>query len=163
MLCIPLLLTLPPGMVTVDPIRVQTQESTVRAKITDNRLKSLKATGKGYDVNDTELAGFAARVSAEGKSTCYSVRYRTPNGRRQRLKIGPVGVLSPAQARDLAQQALAEVIKGDDPQDIKKCLRGVKTLGEFVEEEYHFPVLSNHRKEARFESAGVIFATPACT
>ena len=115
----------------------------MKAKITNNLLKRLKTTGAGYDVNDTELPGFALRVSAEGKATSYSVRYRMPNGRRQRLKIGSSKVLTPQQARTQAQVALADATKGDDPQDIKKHLRGVKTLGRFVEEEYAPHVLAH--------------------
>lgn len=37
----------------------------MRAKITNNFLKKLKATGKGYDVNDPDLPRFALRVSTE--------------------------------------------------------------------------------------------------
>ncbi len=117
----------------------------MKARITHALLKSLKATGKGYDVNDTELPGFAVRVSAQGKPTCYSIRYRTPNGRRQRLKIGSARVLTPAQARDLAQQSLADVVKGEDPQDVKKRLRGIQTLGSFIETEYAPHVLALHK------------------
>ncbi len=109
----------------------------MKAKITNAMLKRLETTGKGYDINDTELPGFAVRVSAEGEPTSYCVRYRASNGRRQRLKIGSAQVLPPAQARELAQQALADVIKGgDDPQNIKKRLRGIQTLGAFIEKEY---------------------------
>lgn len=117
----------------------------MRAKITNSLIKSLKATGHGYDVNDTDLPGFAVRVSGEGKPTSYSVRYRTPNGRRQRLKLGSARVLTPAQARDLAQQALADVVKGEDPQSVKKRLRGIQTLGSFIEQEYTPNVLSFHK------------------
>ncbi len=108
----------------------------MKAKITQNLLRTLKETGKGYDVNDTELPGFAVRVSSEGKPTSYSVRYRTATGRRQRLKIGSAHVLSPAQARELAQEALADVTKGNDPQDVKRALRGGQTLGSFIDNEY---------------------------
>lgn len=108
----------------------------MQAKITSQFVKNLKATGKGYEVNDTEMPGFSLRVSAEGKPTSYSVRYRATNGRRQRMKVGSAKVLSPRHARDLAQQSLADVTKGEDPQDIRKRLRGIKTLGSFIEEDY---------------------------
>ena len=117
----------------------------MKTKITHRLLKSLKATGAGYDVNDTELPGFALRVSAEGKPTSYTVRYRTSNGRRQRLKIGTPSVLTPVQARDEARKALADVTRGDDPQNVKKRLRGIQTLGGFVEDEYAPNVLALHK------------------
>ena len=102
----------------------------MKAKITNKLLKTLKATGNGYDVHDTELPGFSLRVSAEGKATSYSVRYRTPGGRRQRLKVGSARVFSPIQARELARKRLADVAQGLDPQEMQKKLRGVQTLGE---------------------------------
>ncbi len=117
----------------------------MKAKITNSLLRALKATGAGYDVNDTELHGFALRISAQGTPTSYSVRYRTANGRRQRLKVGSALIVTPLQARELAQQALADVTKGDDPQDIKKRMRGVQTLGDFIESEYA-PQELVHRK-----------------
>ena len=117
----------------------------MRAKITAQLLKKLKATGKGYDVNDTELPGFGVRVSPEGVATSYSVRYRTASGRRQRLKIGSTKILTPRQARDLAQEALADATKGDDPQNIRKSLRGINTLGGFIEDEYAPQELASHK------------------
>ncbi len=67
----------------------------MKARITNAMLKQLVSTGEGYDINDTELPGFAVRVSAEGKPISYCVRYRASNGRRQRLKIGSAQVLPP--------------------------------------------------------------------
>lgn len=120
----------------------------MRAKITNNLLKRLKSTGKGYDVNDPDLPGFALRVSGDGKPTSYSIRYRTPGGRRQRLKIGSARILTPRQARDLAQEALADATKGEDPQTVKKHLKGIQTLGRFIEEQYAPHELANQKTGA---------------
>ncbi len=117
----------------------------MKAQITNRLLKGLKPTGKGYDINDTELPGFGLRISAEGEPISYSVRYRTPNGRRQRIKIGSARVLTPMQARDEAKMTLADVVRGKDPQEIKKRLRGIQTLGKFIDEEYATHELT-HRK-----------------
>jgi hypothetical protein len=108
----------------------------IKAKITNNLLRRLKATGKGYDVYDTELPGFALRVSPEGKPTSYCVRYNSESGRKQRLGIGSVKVFTPTQARDLARAAIVESRKGEDPQAIKRKLRGGFTIGSFIEKEY---------------------------
>jgi len=108
----------------------------MKARITNDLLKRLKATGKGYDVNDTELPGFSLRVSEDGNPTSYSVRYRTTSDRRQRLKIGTPHIFTPMQARDEARKALADVTKGEDPQDVRKRLRGVQSLGAFIEDQY---------------------------
>ena len=40
----------------------------MQLKITNQLLKNLRATGKGYEVNDTEMPGFSLRVSPEGIS-----------------------------------------------------------------------------------------------
>ena len=120
----------------------------MRAKITNSLLKSLVATGNGFDVNDTELPGFALRVSAEGGPTSYSVRYRSASGRRKRLKVGSAKVLTPAQARELAQQALADVTKGNDPQETKMGLRSAQTLGDYIAKEYA-PYELAHKKSGK--------------
>ena len=52
------------------------------------------------------------------------------------MKVGSAKILSPRHARDLAQQSLADATKGEDPQDIRKRLKGIKTLGAFIEEDY---------------------------
>ena len=65
----------------------------MQVKITSQLLKNLKATGKAYEVNDSDMPGFSLRVSAEGKPTSYSVRYRATNGRRQRMKVGSSKIL----------------------------------------------------------------------
>ena len=36
----------------------------MKVKITQQLLKSLRATGAGYDVNETELPGLALRVAS---------------------------------------------------------------------------------------------------
>ena len=76
------------------------------------------------------------RVSPEGKATSYCVRYNTGSGRKQRLGLGSVRVMSPAQARDLARAAIVESRKGEDPQAIKRKLKGGLTVGSFIENEY---------------------------
>jgi integrase len=76
------------------------------------------------------------RVSPEGKPTSYCVRYNSESGRKQRLGIGSVKVFTPTQARDLARAAIVESRKGEDPQAIKRKLRGGFTIGSFIEKEY---------------------------
>ena len=74
----------------------------------------------------------------------YYVRYRLPYGKRQRLKLGNTDALTPAQARDMGKQALADATRGDDPAAAKREAKA-HTLRSFVEEVYAPWLLANKR------------------
>lgn len=65
---------------------------------------------------DDDVRGFGLRVWPSGAKT-YLVQYRTGGRGSQvrRFVIGRHGVLTPAEARVRAKQALAEVAAGNDP------------------------------------------------
>lgn len=73
---------------------------------------------KGYHILwDDDLKGFGLVVTAAGTKT-YVIQYRTlPGraGRTRRLKLGRHGELTPKQAREMAEDALADVRRGKDP------------------------------------------------
>jgi integrase len=74
---------------------------------------------------DAELEGFALRlrrrVNGEPLRN-YIVQYRA-NGHTRRAKIGAVGTITPAEARDAARTILAKVQLGGDPQGEKAAKR----------------------------------------
>jgi len=80
---------------------------------------------------DDALAGFGVKALPSGPKR-YFVKYRTQGGGRnapQRwLMLGTHGQLTPDQARQMAQQALAAVARGDDPQSEKFKRRSAPTL-----------------------------------
>ena len=80
----------------------------MRKRLTQTLVKGLKPAASRYEVFDTEIKGMLLRVTPAGIKT-YSVRYRTDDGRRNRITIGPADVLTPAQARDRARQLLGQV------------------------------------------------------
>ena len=97
-------------------------------------LGSLEPREKPYEVMDETLPGFMLRVLSSGSMT-YSLRYRSPNGKRNRIKLGSTKVLSPIQARDKAKQLLAAVTQGEDPASAQRSGNS-HTLRSFIREEY---------------------------
>lgn len=62
---------------------------------------------------DEGLPGFGLRIFPSGRKTFF-VQYRS-QGRTRRFVLGPYGVLTPAEARAMAIDALADVQRGGDP------------------------------------------------
>ncbi|MCB2073422.1 MAG: site-specific integrase [Novosphingobium sp.] len=89
-------------------------------KISKRAVDALEAQeGRPTYLWDNALAGFGVKVLPSGGKR-YVVKYRASGGGRsapQRwLTLGAHGQLTPDQARSLAQQALAAVARGEDPQ-----------------------------------------------
>lgn len=122
----------------------------MKARITESALKKLELSTKPYEVVDTQLRGFILRVQPTGSKTYYFA-YRNPAGKKSRIKIGSTNSLSVAQARDLAEQHSANVIKGQDVQRKKKEDRREakriqdSTLGKFLDNYYHPWVVQNRK------------------
>lgn len=90
--------------------------------ITLTYLKELKKElpkPKLYRIRDTALNGFVIRVQPSGSMTYY-FEYRDLSGANQSYKIGRIGSLSLAQAREKAENLSAEVQLGVDVQAAKK-------------------------------------------
>jgi len=102
------------------------------AKITKRAVDALTAqNGKPVFLWDDSLSGFGVKC-LPGDTKRYLVKYRTQGGGRsapQRwLSLGTHGHLTPDQARKLAQEALASVAAGKDPQGAKLAKRRATTL-----------------------------------
>jgi hypothetical protein len=92
-------------------------------KLTKKIIDALDCDGaKPVFLWDSNLAGFGVKALPSGAKK-YIVKYRANGGGRaaaQRwLTLGGHGQLTCEQARDLAQQALAAVARGEDPQSEK--------------------------------------------
>lgn len=124
---------------------------TVRAKISATTIKQLKPEDKR--LTDTELAGFHARITTDGKIHYY-LYYRI-NGKQVNYKLGTEGQITPAIARDLAKEKAGEVAKGTDVQEVKKQVRQLKkleamsTLGKFIETKFEPWLFSQNPKTAK--------------
>ena len=110
----------------------------VKNKITATNIKSLVPEDKR--LNDTEISGFHARITPSGLITYY-LFYRL-NGKQVNYRLGIDGQMTPAQARDLAKNKIAEVTQGVDVQAVRKHDRTktkyskFSTLQFFLEEKY---------------------------
>tara|TARA_R110002167_G_scaffold45324_3_gene136216 strand:- start:8686 stop:9933 length:1248 start_codon:yes stop_codon:yes gene_type:complete len=126
----------------------------MQAKITETLVKKLPLESKPYEVVDTELKGFILRVQPTG-SKSYYFAYRNAANLKSRIKIGLSSNLSVAQARNLAEDHAASVIKGSDVQQAKKDekLKAAqirdRTLGRFLENHYGPWVLQNKKSGVR--------------
>ncbi|GHS91209.1 integrase [Synergistales bacterium] len=93
-----------------------------------------------YWIRDTLVNGFVMSVSYGGKKT-FCVDYRRPNGKRGTYKIGDATRYNVAEAREVAQQFLASIERGEDPINQEKKL----TFGGFVSDIYESWVIENRK------------------
>jgi len=101
-------------------------------KLTKRLVDQLASQASDYFVWEPEVPGFGVRVYASGRKS-YLIQYRAVgSGRTRRLALGPHGVLTPEQARAMAQTYLARVRAGGDPAQEKKTARIEATVAEFA-------------------------------
>ena len=81
---------------------------------------------------DQTVRGFGAKITPAG-AAIYILQYRC-NGRQRRYTIGRHGSPWTAdEARTEAVRLLAEVVRGDDPADLKRAERGDVTFSAFAD------------------------------
>ena len=91
-------------------------------KLTNRTVDALKPQNKTYDVRDTDITGFLVRVRPSGSMT-YLLQYRNKDGVQKHFKIGLVGNIKPAPARDKAEIEAGRVAQGIDIQEVRKAER----------------------------------------
>ena len=106
--------------------------STRSKRVVDAFLRE-NTGGKEVSLHDDKIPGFGIRKKPSGAMSWF-VRYRNENGRPRRMVLGRVGVLTPEQARDMAQNLLAAARKGDDPSAERKAARKAITVAELCDE-----------------------------
>ncbi|MDC5856327.1 site-specific integrase [Vibrio europaeus] len=108
----------------------------ITKKITVSTIKNLRIEDRR--INDTEIHGFHARISLQGKVKYYF--YYRVDGKQRNYFIGSGSVLSPNQARDKAKEVAGLVASGVDVHIDKRELKTAKTikltLGDYLEETY---------------------------
>ena len=87
--------------------------------------------GKRIKIYDTAVTGFGLTVLPTGRKTFF-VEYG-PKGARRRMTLGPFGVLTVEQARDMARSRLGQVIDGSDPMVEREQRRAMPTFGEWAD------------------------------
>jgi len=118
-----------------------------KVRITKRLVDGLEVRPGEYVIWDTELTGFGVRVRPTGNMT-YIVQYRAGSGRgapTKKLTLGPVGKLTPDEARTAAKSAIGDVLHGGDPARDKTAKRTAPTIDELASD-YITDFVAKHRK-----------------
>ncbi len=111
--------------------------------LTQSVVKNAKNAEKGtgyYYIWDTELKGFALRVTEKGIKS-YVIMYRNENGRQKVMTLFRAGNISADDARKNARPKLTDVQSGTDILEDKQQKRKETLFSDFVK-----IYLSNHAK-----------------
>ena len=90
--------------------------------------RSAKAAQPGDVLRDASVRGLHLRCFSERKS--FYLYYRTKAGQERKPKLGDYGSITLIQARKIAQELLARVAVGGDPQAEREAARAERTLAE---------------------------------
>lgn len=101
------------------------------AKIGISLIKTLKYSDKNYRIFDDTLKGFG--ISVQKTSFSFFIQYRNRYNRQRYYTIGKVGVLTVDEAKRLAREKLAEIIKKEDPADKRISERQTMTVAELCD------------------------------
>ena len=99
-------------------------------KLTKRVIDALAVRNTRYDLYDTEIPGFAVRVTPDGVKS-FSLLYRAGTGRsapKRRMTFGRYGALTVDQARKLAAATSADVARGADPAANRSAAQNAPTL-----------------------------------
>ncbi|QXE92451.1 site-specific integrase [Geomonas subterranea] len=113
----------------------------MKKKITLDFLKTLAPQEKLFRVYDTSIKGFVLRIQPTGTMTFY-YEYRNAAGVNKSYKIGRLGDIKLAQARERAEEKSAEALLGIDVQAKKKSEKQqaksnlYNTLSGFLDKKY---------------------------
>lgn len=101
-----------------------------KRKITDNMVKGYlgKPRDREVIIRDTELTGFAFRVTKKGTiSFIVEARIRGKGGSAKRMTVGRYPAHSVIKARELARENLQAFYEGEDPKTRKKAAIDIET------------------------------------
>ena len=117
------------------------------ANLTKRTVDAAAKRASRYTIFDAKLKGFGLRVFPSGEKS-WVIEYR-PGARgrktsKRRFTIGPVGALTPDEARTKAEELLARARLGGDPVAERAKERNASTFGELAA-----TFLSDHAKAKR--------------
>lgn len=93
----------------------------------------LDASGKGYEVSDTEIPGLRLSVSKGSERRTFWLRY-TFRGAKRAMRLGGFPATSLADARRLSLEARGQLDRGVDPQEGRDLERSSPTLASFAKD-----------------------------
>ncbi|MEZ0021224.1 tyrosine-type recombinase/integrase [Sinorhizobium fredii] len=106
-----------------------------RAKLTKGYVDRIKPGPKDEFHWDTDTKGFGVRVTPTGKIS-FIVQGRVASAKEARITIGPYGVFTVDQARDVAREHLRSMRMGIDPRDLKRQDEAMKVSLRTVADAY---------------------------
>ena len=101
------------------------------ARISINFIKTLKYTSGTVREWDDTLKGFGVRIQPHSMS--YFISYRNQYKQKKYYTIGKVGVLTPDEARRIAKEKLAAVIKNEDPAQERRLDKNTMSVSELCD------------------------------
>ena len=103
-----------------------------KIKLTKTAVDAASAQGRDYELRDTIVPGFLVKVTPTGRKT-FMLAYVANNGQRRKPAIGRYGEVTVEQARNIAQDWLAEVRRGVDPSAEREAARKALTVKELFD------------------------------
>lgn len=94
----------------------------------DDIKAAVKNKSEGW-LKDEKVAGLGVLITKNGAATWY-LRYRLPDGKQEKHRIGPALSIPPEMARDEAHKILGDVAKGATPTKDRKAVRRGKTVAD---------------------------------
>ena len=116
-----------------------------RLKLNEKALRDAEPkAGISYQVFDTEVIGFAARIQASGART-FTIDYRHA-GRQRRMNIGRWPEWSVTAARERAKELRRAIDEGHDPLSRREEFRGAPRIKDMIERYIaeHLPKLAKN-------------------
>lgn len=96
------------------------------------------------DLFDTETKGLMLEVRETGKKTYY-FRYQNARGVTRQLRLADASDISLSQARALVAKHRTKLALGEDPCDMKKAVKQVPTVSEFIRQQY-IPYVKGYKR-----------------
>ena len=115
-----------------------------RLKLNEKTLREAEPKpGVSYQIFDTDVIGFAARVQASGART-FTIDYRHA-GRQRRMTIGRWPEWSVTVARERAKELRRAIDEGHDPLAARDEWRGAPRITDMIDRYIaeHLPKLAN--------------------
>jgi integrase len=115
-----------------------------KVALTDRSLQALRpaAGGQRATVWDALLPGMAVRVSAKGKRSFYAVKRQAGQAQPSWVMLGHYPVMSLAEARAKAREALSALMEGQDPAALAAAKRRAREEAEAARKENTFAAVA---------------------
>ncbi len=83
-------------------------------KLTKQVIESAKLSAQPYELRDTDVKGFLCKITPSGRKV-FMLAYRNRHGQKRKPAIGPFGIYTVQEAREVARKWLREAHAGSDP------------------------------------------------